>query len=127
MPEAPTTPKLPSARRSRLFYPRIAVSVFFGVLTVLLVVLWVRSHHYADTLCRPNNVLISSEQGELSISWSDQRTQVQQLIYTRPVVRWNPSNKSFLPNSRHCLGGITADTAFQLIFRTGPSRWLRLD
>jgi len=74
---------------------RIAVSVFFGLLAVALCVLWVRSYHFADVLCR--HLLVSSEQGEINVSWNDDGTATGQWMYSRIVVPWNPSNKSYLP------------------------------
>ena len=40
--------EVPATRRSRLVYLRISTSVFFGLLTVALCVLWVRSYFVSE-------------------------------------------------------------------------------
>lgn len=50
MPDAPITPDPPVTKRSKWFWFRIAVSTFFGLLTVALPLLWWRSYSTADTL-----------------------------------------------------------------------------
>lgn len=53
---------------------RIAVSVFFGVLTVALCVLWARSYWRWDRLIRdaPQEQQIQSSRGQIQISWQNQ-------------------------------------------------------
>lgn len=50
MPDAPSTPDIPAIQQSKRLWLRIAVSVFSGLLTVALCMLWVRSYTLSDSL-----------------------------------------------------------------------------
>lgn len=80
---------------------RIGVSVFFGVLTLALVALWVRSYWWRDNLyvtIRRIRVSISSEQGECALFVVPADSSLP-IIYTNP---WELANefvrrKDFFP------------------------------
>jgi hypothetical protein len=50
MTDEPESPDAPFPKRARWFWLRVAVSTFFGLLTVALCVLWVRSYWYWDSV-----------------------------------------------------------------------------
>lgn len=103
MAESTSPPRLTVAARSKWSWLRVGLSVFFAFVTAALCVLWMRSYQFADTIY-PSKALITSEQGELQMSWSGDRPQTSQWIYIRPVVVWNPSQKSFLPRPSPLFG-----------------------
>ncbi|MGD9635171.1 MAG: hypothetical protein AB7G28_18850 [Pirellulales bacterium] len=62
------------AKRSRWFWIRVGVSVFFALLTVALCVLWVRSYWTLDVLIRdaPEEQQVTSSLGKIRLSWRKQ-------------------------------------------------------
>jgi hypothetical protein len=93
---------------------RTAASVFFALLAVAFLILWVRSYHFADTLCRP--ALISSEQGDVNLFWDGDIAEINQWMHSRLVVPWNPSNKEYLPPATPRFGWNCSHNRFYVHF-----------
>jgi len=71
MSDLPANPDPPFPKRAKWFWLRVAVSTFFGLLTVALCVLWVRSYTRSDSVwlitpTRPNS--ITAKRGRVVLS-----------------------------------------------------------
>jgi len=70
---------------------RIAASVFFGLLTVALCVLWVRSYwHMEQVLCSvaQNYVLVTSVPGAVGITVIPEESIAPWILYNQPASEW---------------------------------------
>jgi hypothetical protein len=86
------TPDHPTTSPTRFRRTRIAVSVVFGVVTLLLMMMWVRSYWRADVVgvqvTRTRNIVFASDSGQIHCALIKWFSQSKRTIFVWKVV-WN--------------------------------------